>query len=211
MAKTPKKAAAPKAAPKPAMNHDFDIDRWIGAIHGGLGKPKVNKVDKKDQLLKGTHWAVKDIIALLRNTAHGVKARHPRSSGRMFSDIAQASGNGEPVIEGRGAGPSQVGVNNDWWYPGGAPPGYPEPGPKDSMVVMESGTLWGEDGRQPWTDPGYPTQQELEIDPPDDDDEDPEDPDDTPPAENPNDEEETPDTGGGTGDDTGTGGDTETP
>ena len=200
MAKTPQKKtpAKPQKADPFAQHHNSsiyksDFAKMLALVGSGPKAPKVKKVDQKGQLIKGTPWAVKDIIALLRNTAHGVKSHHPRSSGRMFSDIAQSSRNGDPVIEGYGAGPGQIGIDNDWWYPGGAPPGYPEPGPKDTLVIMESGTIFGTGGRQPWTDPGYPTKQDLETDPPDDDD------------------DKTPDTGEDSDDDDETDDETETP
>lgn len=157
-----------------------EFAHWLAAVGSGPTAKvnKAKKTDRKGSLIQGTPFAVADTIALLRSAAHATKNRHPRSSGRMFSDIAQSSGNGDPVREGRGADPRQVGVNNEWWYPGGAPPGYPVPGPNDSMVVMESGTIFGTGGRQPWADPGYPNKQDLEIDLPDEseDDEDTETP-----------------------------------
>lgn len=158
------------AVPANSIINTSDFAKYLKLVGSGPKPEKAKKVDAKDALIKGTPFVVADIISLLRNTAHATKNRHPRSTGRMFSDIAQSSGNGEPVREGHGAAPMQIGSNDDWWYPGGAPPGYPDPGPHDTMVIMEAGTIFGSD-RQPWTDPGYPTNQQLEIDPPDPDDE----------------------------------------
>ncbi len=160
------KAKAKPAKPDPFGNssvYSSDFAKALALVGSGPKAPKVNKINQKGMLIKGTKWAVLDLISVLRNTAHATKARHPRSTGKMFSDIAQASGYGDYVIQGQGKPPSQYGRNDIWYYPGGAPPGYPDMPPNVYVTIMESGTLWGEAGKQPWTDPGYPNYKDLEY------------------------------------------------
>ena len=72
-------------------------------------KTPAKKKPDSPSLIKGTPFQVADIISLLPSTAIVTKHKHPRSSGKMFSDIAQESGNGEPVRAGRGGAPDAIG------------------------------------------------------------------------------------------------------
>jgi hypothetical protein len=159
-------AAKKKTTPTaPPMNHNYEIDKWFAFVGSGPKKDKPKVVDNSP--IKGSKFQVQDIIARLRETAHQVKNRHPRSTGKLFTTGGTNTGTAER--EGVGTRPAQIGTNTNWWYPGGPPPGYPGyPGDdwwKFTTVVMEEGNLW--DGTPgPWTDPGYPNFNE----PSDDDD-----------------------------------------
>lgn len=120
---------------------------------GSGPQPKKDKAAEKakEAIIKGPAYQVADVIARLREAAHVVKSRHPRSTGKMFKDVVANEGTPERV--GVGNQPVQIGTSDNWLYPGGPPPGYGQPPPQHYETVMEAGTIWGEGSSEPWLEP----------------------------------------------------------
>lgn len=115
----------------------YELDAWFKAI-GSV--PKEQKAEPEQSRIRGSKYQVQDVIARLRDAAHQVKNRHPRAQGKMFID--EGNNLGEAERSGVGRPPSQGGSSDNWYYPGGYPPGYHLQPPLHFVEVFEEGTIW---------------------------------------------------------------------